>query len=297
MAGSVRKWLAKTAGAYRSISGAGDSWTVEQARLRSIVNALPSDFEKTSFLRAYCGELIPLGLIDPNRLDKRTSRLYRSTDFTAFDPAVFFPLFKNLIIPAECGMTSYFYIKLLHSFEFKAYQYTFGFKKVPHQRCVHSVALVEIQSGGTKRLIVQDPYLNLTYRDCDGSAMDFLEFVSRIKRREYSRIVIHSSPVTTSLLVPDLALYDPHLNEEYKRLMLTALRQPDGQVKTELTIARDYATLMQSPVDNLEEAFLAALRDHGHREPYLYAYMFRASDLVGAADHMLVQGKIDSALR
>jgi hypothetical protein len=297
MVGFVRMWLAKTAAAaYRAIRGTAGPWRVELAGLRSVVTALPSDLERASFLRTYCGGLIPLGLIDPKRLDPRTSRLYRSTDFAAFDPAAFFPLFKNQVIPAECGITSYFYIKLLHSLGFKAYQYTFGFKGAPHQRCVHSVVLVEIQCARDKRLIVQDPYLNLTYRDYEGNPLDFLEFVSRIKRSEYDRIVMDSSPVTTSLLVPDLTLYDPHLNEEYKRLILTALRGPDGQVKTKLNITRDYATLMQSPVDNLEEAFLAALRDHGHREPYLYAYMFRASDLVGAADHKLVQRKIDAAL-
>lgn len=297
MAGFVKKWLADTIGSSRSIPTGEDGWRVELARLRVIVATLGSDLEKTSFLRTYCGGLIPLGLIDPKRLDKRTFRLYRLTDFATFDPAVFFPLFKNKVIPAECGMTSFFYIKLLNSFGFEAYQYTFGFTKPPHHRCVHSVALVEIQSSGTKRLIIQDPYFNLTYRECDGSAIDFFDFVSRIKRREYSRVVVDSTPVTTSLLVPDPALYDSHLNEEYKRMMLSALRKPDGQVRTQLTINRDYATLVQSPVDNLEEAFLAALRDHGHDEPYLYAYMFRASDLVGATGHAMVQRKIDSALR
>lgn len=290
--------LANAFEALRQLRAHGRSaWSAELARLRSILDTLSTDFEKTSFLRTYTGKLIALGLIDFWLLDTRISKLYRSVDFESFDLSVFFPLFKNHTVPAECGLTTYFYIKLLQRCGFKAYQYSFGFNKPPHQRCVHSVTLVEIVFNGTKRLIIQDPYLNLTYRHRDTDPLDFFDFLSALKRRDYGFVVMDSPPVTTTLLVPDVTLYEQHLTCEDKQAMLDALQQPDGQIKTKLTITRDYATLMQSPSDNLENEFLAALRDHGHRQPFLYAYTFRASPLVGDFDWQQIQGKIDAILR
>jgi hypothetical protein len=292
MFGVVQRFVAKRASTQEDRA----LWTAELARLQSILATLPTDLEKVSFLRTYSGALIGLGLIDLATLSDRVSRLYRTVNFHSFDPGTFFLWFKNHIVPAECGLTSFFYIKLLQSFGFKAYQYTFGFREAAHRRCVHSVALVEIVFEGMKRLIVQDAYLNLTYRSADGKPMDFIEFLSTIKQRQYDLIAVDSAPVITFLLVPDVALYDRYLNDKCKQLMLQALRQPDGRIRKKLPITRDYATLMQSPCDNLEEAFLAALRDHGYPEPFLYAYTLRAGDLVGERDHKQVQDLIDSVI-
>src|SRR6185295_6234967 len=177
-------------------------WQVELARLDAVVQTLPSDFEKTTYLRVYAGELIDIGLPDNS-----TNQFYQSVDFESFSLSEFYALFKDDKVPAACGITSYFYIKLLQAFGFKAYQYSFGFTQKPYQRFIHSVALVEIDFKGTKRLIVQDPYLNLTYRNQNQEPIDFFEFLSLIKQKQYEQISMDSGSLTTVLLVPDASSY------------------------------------------------------------------------------------------
>lgn len=267
-------------------------WEKELARLDSILKTLPSDLDKITFLRTYSGELIDIG-----RADNQTNRLYQSVNFESFRLSEFYSLFKRDSIPAACGITSYFYIKLLQTFKFKAYQYSFGFKEKPYQRFIHSVALVEVNFRGTPRLVIQDPFLNLTYRNHAGEPIDFLEFLSIIKQKRYELIVIDPSSVTTFLLVPEPSLYYGHLNDACRKLMSQALQQDNESFKTKLPITRNYATLMQSPCDNFEKAFVDAMHKNGYKEPFIYAYTLRASEMVGDSDHQQVQHKIDSILR
>src|SRR5262245_932385 len=240
-------------------------WRAEVARLATILKTLPTDFEKTTFLRQYTGRLIDIG-----RLDSATERRYRSLDFESFDAAEFYPLFANNKLPADCGITSYFYIKLLQALGFKAYQYSFGFTAKPFERFIHSVALVEIDVGNTRRLIIQDVYLNLTYRDTQGEPIDIADFLAALKRKDYQRIVKDPGSVMTLLLVPDTQLYYPYLSESCRTSMAKALTRPDGSLDTELPIARDYATLVQTSCDGFERGFVDALRQNGYPEPFIY---------------------------
>jgi len=268
------------------------AWKRELARLSAELDGLPSDMDRTTFLRRYTGELIDIG-----RSDGRTLERYRSLDFESFDPAEFFPLFESDSLPAACGITSFFYIKLLQAFDYKAYQYSFGFTAEPYDRFIHSVALVEIEFGGARRLVIQDPYLNLTYRTPAGDPIDFFDFLTALEARRFERIVMDASSSTTSLLVPEPAIYERHLTDECKALLAEALRGEDGSVRTRIPIARDYDTLMRSPCDPFESAFEQALRRNGFEEPLLYAYTLRASDLVGAPDHPELQRRIDEIVR
>src|SRR5436305_924418 len=70
-------------------------WEVELVRLASVLKTLPSDVEKTTFLRRYTG-----GLIDIGRLDAATERRYRALDLSSFNPAEFYPLFRAHTLPA-----------------------------------------------------------------------------------------------------------------------------------------------------------------------------------------------------
>jgi hypothetical protein len=285
-------WLTLSARPRDSPPANSVLWAEEVARLAVHLESLPSDFEKTTFLRRYVGELLDIG-----SLDGQTQRRYRAVSFASFDPAEYYPLFRRNSLPANCGITSFFYIKLLHTFGFKAYQYSFGFTDEPYQRFIHSVALVEIGGKGTRRLIIQDPYLNLTYRSQGGEPMDFYEFLSAIKARRYDNVVMDAAALTTSLLVPDVELYYPHLSSDCQTGMAAAITRPDGSKRTELSITRSYATLMKSACADFEKGFTQALRDHGLDEPFVYAYTLRASDLVGSPDHHHVQREIDAVLR
>jgi hypothetical protein len=267
-------------------------WDAEVARLAAQLASLPADFEKTTFLRRYAGELLDIG-----RLDDRTQQRYRAVNFELFDPAEYYPLFRKNSMPANCGITSFFYIKLLHRFGFKAYQYSFGFTSAPYDRFIHSVALVEIGTRGTRRLIVQDPYLNLTYRRRDGEPMDFYELLSALKAKRYQDVVMDAAELTTSLLLGDLSLYRPHLSDDCMARMANLVTRPDASTRSELPITRNYATLMQSACADFEQGFRGALRDHGLDEPFIYAYTLRASDLVGSPDYDQVQRRIDAILR
>jgi len=267
-------------------------WAGELTRLAARVEALPSDLARTTFLREYTGALLDIG-----RPDERTLRRYQAVDFDSFDPAEYYPLFRDNSLPANCGITSYYYIKLLHALGFKAYQYSFGFSEKPYQRFIHSVALVEIGVNRTRRLIVQDPYLNLTYRTRDGQPMDFIAFLAAIRARRYDEIVTDASSLTTALLVPDASLYLRHLSRECQAGLIGLLERPHGSRRAELPIVRSYATLMQSDCDRFERDFLEAMRQHGLHEPFLYAYTLRAAELVGSADHAEVQRRIDAVLR
>ena len=267
-------------------------WEAELARLQAQLQAWPSDFDKTTFLREYTGALIDIG-----RPDRDTRRLFQSVDFDSFDPAEFYPEFRHDRIPAACGITSCFYIKLLQAFGFKAYQYSFGFTEAPYERFVHSVALVDIEFRGTKRLVIQDPYLNLTYRTRGGEPMDFFEFLSALKQHAYERIVMDASSLRTSLLVKDPAVYYPYRSHACRDLMAAAFRRADGTLRTQVPISRDYVTLMQSPCSSFEADFVEAMRRHGMSQPFIYAYTLRAADLVGAPDHAELQRRIDRILQ
>ena len=280
--------------AARGDAGPGDhaAWTHELARLSERLRTVSSDFDKTTFLRRYTGELVDVG-----RPDERTLRRFRAVALDDFDPAEYYPLFRDDRLPGNCGITSFFYIKLLEAFGFKAYQYSFGYTEKPYEPFIHSVALVEIEAEGRRRLIVQDPYLNLTYRTREGRPLDFADFLAAIRGKRYAEVVMDSSSVTTSLLVPDPSLYLPYLSAECQAGMRGLLTRPDGSLKTKLPIVRSYGTLMQSGCDDFERRFVEAMRRHGLDEPFLYAYTLRAADLAGASDHADLQRRIDAILR
>ncbi len=267
-------------------------WDAEVGRLAAALRTMPSDIERTTFLREYVGRLVDLG-----RLDAGTQRRYRALNFDSFDPAEFYPLFEDDRLPADCGITSFFYVKLLHAVGYKAYQYSFGFTAAPDRRFIHSVALVDVDTPDGRRLIVQDAYLDLTYRDERGKPLDFFDLLSALERKDYRHVVMDPGSVTTLLLVPDTSLYYPHLSAPCRAAMAGALTRPDGTLEAALPVARDYATLMQAPCDGggFENGFIAALRRHGFMEPFVYAYALRAADLVGSPDHDALQRRIDAA--
>jgi hypothetical protein len=267
-------------------------WYEELARLKRHLDAMPSDLEKTTYLRQYVG-----GLIDIGRPDERTRVLYQSVNFENFNPAEFYPGFRGHRLLAECGITTFFYIKLLQAFRFKAYQYSFGFTEQPYARFIHSVVLVNIDFRGTQRLIIQDPYLDLTYREPEGAPIDFFNFLTALNSKEFGRIVMDSSSVETSLQVPDPSLYYAFLSESCRASMAAALRREDGSLRTRIPIIRSYATLMQSPCGNFEAAFVDAMRKHELPEPFVYSYTLRASELVGSPDHREMQERIDAVRR
>jgi len=267
-------------------------WAAELKRLERELAGLPTDFQKTTHLREYVGRLLDVG-----RLGRDAQQAYQSVDFESFEPARFFPLYRENRLPANCGFTTFFYIKLLQAHGYTAYQYSFGFTERPYERFIHSVVLVEIRTAAGNRLIVQDPYLNLTYRTHEGEPVEFLEFLRLIKARQFDRIVRDAGSVTTRLLVPDVSLYYPHLSNRCRSLMAEAITRPDGSVAAEIPISRDYPTLMQSPCDHFEDKFMDALRQNGFDEPLVYAYTLRASEMVGSSDHAEVQRRIDAVIR
>ncbi len=267
-------------------------WYRELTRLKRQLNAAPSDFEKTTFLRQYVGGLIDLGLPDD-----RTRHLYQSVSFENFDTAELYPKFRGHSLSAECGITTFFYIKLLQAFGFKAYQYSFGFTEQPYARFIHSVVLVNIDFRGTQRLIIQDPYLDLTYRDPQGAPIDFFDFLAALKSKEFGRIVMDASSVETSLQVPNVSSYYSFLSESCRGRLTAALRREDGSLRRRIPVIRSYANLMQSPCDNFEAAFVDAMRKHEMPGRFEYSYMLRASDLVGSPDHGEIQERIDATRR
>lgn len=266
-------------------------WEEELSNLKVHLGTLSSDFEKTTFLREYVGTLIDIG-----RPDDEARSLYPA-DFDSVDLAQLYELFKQHTLPAECGLTSLFYIKLLHAFEFNAYQYSFGFTKKPYDNFIHSVALVDIGSTGRKRVIIQDPYCNLTYRTRDGEPIEFFDFLHAIKGRRYQDIVMDSPALATSFLVSDASVYNPYLDEASKALMAATLALDDGSMAKRIPITRSYANLMQSPAYNFEAAFAQTLHQHGFAEPFLYAYTLRATEMVGSSGCADLQKRIDDALR
>ncbi len=272
--------------------GTSQRWSRELANLRERLVEFPFDFEKTVYLREYVGALIGIGYPD-----EETDRLFRSVDFRSFHPAAFYALFKDRRLPASCGITTFFYIKLLHEFGFPAYQYSFGFKSEAFRRFIHSVALVQITFRGSPRLVIQDPYLNLTYRTVCQDPIDFFEFLAAIGNREYDSIAMDSPPLMAHLRVTDAATYLTRLKGAQKEAFEKALRRTDGSISTEIPIVRSYETLLRTPYDDFESGFIAAMRHHGWNEPFLYAYRLRAADLVGSPDHSALQQKIDSVLR
>jgi hypothetical protein len=266
-------------------------WQEEFANLRLRLERLGSDFEKTTFLREYTGSLIAIG-----RPDDRAVRRFRCGGFGSLDLSKIYPALKSHELPAECGLTSLFYVKLLCSLGYQAYQYSFGFLEKPYERLVHSVGLVEIDFRGARRLIIQDPYWNLSYSDEKGDPIDFLAFLACLKRRQYHQVAAAMSSVTTGLVIDDASVY-PALNDACKAAIAGAFTNSDGSRKAEIPIVRNYATLMQSPYHPVETAFVDALRRHGFPEPFLFTYTFRAAAIAGGRGRGELQRRIDAILR
>jgi hypothetical protein len=155
------------------------------------------------------------------------------------------------------------------------------------------MGLVEINFRGTRRLIIQDPYWNLTYRNREGDPIDFFVFLEAIKRRQYDLIIMEMSSVTTSLVISDPSAY-PAMSDACKAAMAMAFTNSDGSRKAEIPIVRNYANLMQSPYHHVEKAFELALHQHGFHEPFLYAYTLRTADIAGDHQRDDLQRKIDA---
>lgn len=266
-------------------------WQEDLANLCLQLRQLGSDFDKTTFLREFTGSLIAIG-----RPDERTSRRYRFSSLDSLDLSTIYPALKSHQLPAECGVTSLFYIKLLYSLGYRAYQYSFGFLEKPDDWLVHSVPLVDIDFCGARRLIIQDPYWNLTYCDQEGLPIDFFVLLATIKRRQYEQIAAQMSSVNTSFMIADASVY-PRMSDACKAAMTKAFTNHDGSRKAEIPIARNFATLMQSPCHHVENAFVEALRRRGFPEPFLYAYMFRTADVAGDDGRSDIQRRIDAILR
>jgi len=266
-------------------------WHAELANLRRQLERVESDFEKTTLLREYTGSLIAIG-----RPAERTARRFGSTSFHSLDLTKAYPALKSHALPAECGVTSLFYIKMLGSLGYTAYQYSFGFREKPYKRLVHSVGLVEIDFREVRRLIVQDPYWNLTYCDREGAPIDFFAFLAAIKSRQYEQITVEMSSVATSLVISDTTVY-PAMSDACKAIMARAFTNSDGSRKAEIPIARNYTTLMQSPYHHVENMFVQALHEHGFHEPFLYAYTLQTANVAGDRGSRDLQRKISATLR
>jgi hypothetical protein len=266
-------------------------WQKELVRIESVLRRFPTDYEKTTYLRRYCAGLIDVGRPTAEALD-----YYRQTTFDNFQAYQFYYVFKQDSLPAACGITGQFYLKLAQHFGYKAYLYSFGFTDDAYARYIHSFPLVEIQYKGKKRLIVQDPYLNLTYSDKTGEPLDFYLFLKRVKRHDYQGIKLDTSVVRTALLVADTTLYWPYLNDSCRALMRQLILKPNGKIVRKIPFNRSYNTLMRSPCDPFETGFIQALSAHGYDQPFLYAYSLRVNTMVGSADVQKVQSSIDSLL-
>jgi len=265
-------------------------WQQEFLNLRLQLDRLNSDFEKTTFLREYTGRLIAIG-----RPDQGVARRYHFRSFDSLDLSKIYPALKSHELPAECGVTSLFYMKLLSSLGYRAYQYSFGFLEKPYEKLIHSMALVDIEFRGARRLIIQDPYWNLTYHDREGAPIDFFAFLTAIKHRQYEQIATEMSSVGTSVMIADTSLYSG-MSDACKAAITDAFTNRDGSRKAEIPIARSYANLMQSSYHHVENAFLEALRQHGLHEPFLYSYTLRVADVAGSRGHGDVQRRIDAIL-
>jgi len=267
-------------------------WKKEIARLDSILNTLSTDFEKTSMLREYCGELLDIGLIDQS-----ANSYYNSLTLEDLDLEQFYHHFSNDGTAAQCGLTSLFYIKLVEKFGYNAHQYSFGFIEPPYSRFIHSFPLVEILDGEKKKLIVQDPYLGLSFRDSTGSPLDFFDFLSLLMNKEYGGFEFDTSTVSTYLLVPDTSLYWPYLNDSCKAEMLKNIKNENHGIKDKIPILRNYSTLLQAPCNHFENGFLEAMRANGYDEPFVFAYTLRVNTMIGSHQTKLIQDRIDYYLR
>lgn len=211
-------------------------------------------------------------------------------------PGLFYTLFKNDSIAADCGITSYFYIRLAQQFGYRCYQYSFGFTEKQYARFVHSFPVVVIDYKGGQRMIVQDPYLSLTFTGQRGEPLDFYLFLRLLKQKKYGEIKTDLSTVETRLLVPDTLQYWPFLSDSCKALLRERIMQRDGTVQKKIPFQRNYSNLMQSACDPFEQGFLQAMQAHGLYEPFLYAYTLRVNTMAGSADVEAVQNKVDSIL-
>ncbi|MGZ5247688.1 MAG: hypothetical protein ACXWV5_11605 [Flavitalea sp.] len=267
-------------------------WEIEWARLDSTIQSLGDDFQKTNFLRSYCSELTDLGIIDPESL-----KWYRSVSYDSFQISEFYPYWKSDSLATDCGMTSYLFVKLAESFGFKAYQYSFGFTDEPYAKFIHSFPLVEIEYSGTRKLIVQDPYLNITFTTDRGEPLDFYKMLSSIKSKKYDSVIMRQHSSLTNLIINDTLTYWSRLDDSCRSLLRNRIQIGEKEFKKTIPIQRNYQTLMQSTCAHFENGFLNAMRQNGYSEPFLYAYTLRVNEMVGSSDRKIIQSKIDSVLR
>ena len=267
-------------------------WSKEWNKLKDSLQQFDSDFEKTTYLRKFCARLFDVGI-----LDAKTQAFYRNISFDSMKLDLIYSLSQADSIPADCGITSYFYIKLAESFGYKSYQYSFGFTDSPYEYYIHSFPIIIIQYNGRERMIIQDPYLDLTFKDSKGDPIDFYDFLRLLKNKKYTQIYNDEDSSSTNLIITDTLRYLSHLSDSCRLLLRKLLFSANGQIAKKIPFIRSYNKLMRSPCNNFELGFEQALIAHHFYEPFLFAYTLRVNSMTGSSDAKLIQSGIDSLLR
>ena len=183
-------------------------WEKELIDLQDTLATLEDDFEKTSFLRQYCGGLMDTGVMQFYQKDALYPIVWEEVDMSKW-----YALFKADTLPVACGVISVFYGKLLEACGYTSYTYSCGWEDSP---IVHTFTLVELPKS--EKIIIQDATLNSTLIDINTQKpADFLTFLKDVKSGKNSCFMeLEDTVFTKSILPPNKTFNISNLKKKCK---------------------------------------------------------------------------------
>ncbi len=146
-------------------------WHQQEVELRHILNNLPNDVEKVTFLREYAYQVADIKMLTPSL----NQNFYNAPVHKIYN------YYKQDLGGGYCGLTALFLHKLYSHFGFKSYLYDVGISSL---KATHQFNLVEIKDNDSLKTIIQDAYFNISYTDSCNIPLDFKAVLTKLYNRD-----------------------------------------------------------------------------------------------------------------
>jgi len=175
------------------------SWDEQKRQLRSELDSLQTDFEKTTRLRQFVAQNVDLGNSEINCSKQ-------GIDFSNLSAKAYYDYFENDAMTVYCGGTSYFLLRVFEEFGYKSYTYDVGGKEAS---ATHQFNLVNIIDNGVEKLIVQDAYFNHSVMHAvTRKPIDFSDLLTFVEQDQLDSIVLNKTNFLGNTLSSTKEAYD-----------------------------------------------------------------------------------------
>ncbi len=223
------------------------------------------DWTRTTLLREWVAEHVDVEL--EKTLDYEAAGLY--SDHPGEVMANFFADRGGV----WCAGFAHALLRIYELFDIPCYYFAFGWPDA-ETHVTHAVTLVEIEHEGEQRIVVQDPYLNLTLADAAGAPLDIRDMLRLLKQGEHERIQVRQATVRETDV-----LWDPQpvpitdswvFHGEDPNAVVPVEILADGRVRYETTLSFEKFEQGYFPLRGIA----AHMQELGHPPRLIYLYLY-----------------------